>query len=99
MLLPRKIKTRHGATRPIPMLMEWVWSHRGRVAFFWLFHALGNIFLLCHNSNLCIKIMILETLTKEQDSTPMNAKNYDWKLHIYCMKRKSRLQCLQGNIG
>ena len=28
-----------------------------------------------------------------------NAKNWDRKLLIYCMERKSRLQCLQGNIG
>ena len=76
MLVPRRIKTQHGATRPIPMLMEWVWSRRGRFAYFWLFHAMLNIFVFYHKSYLCIKTMILKIYSNE------------CKLKIYCMERK-----------
>ena len=45
-LLPKEVKSRHSATRPSPMVMEWVWSRRGGFAFFWLFYSMLNIFCI-----------------------------------------------------
>ena len=39
--------------------------------------------------------MILETLTKNQESTPMFANNWDWKLHIYSMNQHQECEELR----